>query len=108
LYQLRLLQLLNPVVLEEIACDTKMLGQLLGRGHDFTFLLDRLDREAGDRRLESERVNLQKLIRKLTRRSQRDVMELGRRFYAEPPKVFAKRISIFIDDWVSKKKRRSK
>jgi CHAD domain-containing protein len=108
LYQLRLLQPLNHVVLDEIAADAQTLGQLLGRGHDFTFLLNRLDREEGDRRLESERAHLQKLIRKFTRRSQRDAMELGRRFYAEPPKAFARRISIFIDAWVSKKKRRSK
>jgi CHAD domain-containing protein len=108
LYQLRLLQPLNRVVLNKIATDAKTLGQLLGRGHDFTFLLNRLDREKSDRRLQDEIAELRRLIRKLTRRLQRDVMELGRRFYAEPPKAFAKRISIFVDDWVSKKKRRSK
>jgi hypothetical protein len=39
---------------------------------------------------------LQKIIRKRGRRLCRDALELGRRFYAEPPKAFAKRISIFI------------
>ena len=108
LYQLRLLQPLNRVVLDEIATDAKTLGQLLGRDHDFAFLLARLDREKKDVRLQKERDEVEKLIRKLTRRLRRNVIELGRRFYAEPPKAFAKRISIFIDDWVSKKKTRSK
>jgi CHAD domain-containing protein len=106
-YQLRLLRPLNRVVLEEIAGDAKTLGELLGRGHDFAFLLDRLEKEDGDQNLQKERADLQKLIRKLTRRLERDVTELGRHFYAEPPKAFAKRISIFIDDWVSKKKKRA-
>jgi hypothetical protein len=38
---------------------------------------------------------------------QRNATELGRHFYAEPPKAFAKRISIFIDDWAAKKKKKS-
>src|SRR5437773_5977470 len=39
---------------------------------------------------------LEKLIRKRSAKLQRDALELGRRFYAEPAKAFAKRISIFI------------
>ena len=46
--------------------------------------------------LRDELARLQKLIRKRGRRLCRDALELGRRFYAEPPKAFAKRISIFI------------
>ena len=42
-YQLRLLQPLNPVVLEKIAADAKTLGQLLGLDHDYAFLLERFD-----------------------------------------------------------------
>ena len=96
-YQLRILRPLNPLVLEEIASDAKTLGELLGRAHDFAFLLARLDRERGDQALYDERVQLQKLIRKRGKRLHRDALELGRRFYAEPCKAFAKRISIFID-----------
>lgn len=104
-YQLRLLEPLNRVVLKEIADNAKTLADLLGRGHDFAFLLNRLDKEKGDLQLENERTELERLIRKLTRRLQRNVTELGRRFYAEPPKAFAKRISIFIEAWASRKKR---
>ena len=96
-YQLRILRPLNRLVLEEIASDAKTLSELLGRAHDFAFLLTRLDRERGDQALYDELVQLQKLIRKRGKRLHRDALELGRRFYAEPAKAFAKRISIFID-----------
>src|SRR5438067_2548175 len=96
-YQLRILRPLNRLVLEEIASDAKTLGELLGRAHDFAFLLARLDRERGDQALYDELVQLQKLIRKRGKRLHRDALELGRRFYAEAAKAFAKRISIFID-----------
>ena len=99
LYQLRLLAPLNRVVLEEIARDAKTLGELLGQQHDFIFLLSRLDQERGDKPMQRERVRLEKIIRKRCNKLQRDASELGRRFYAEAPKAFAKRISIFIDEW---------
>ena len=105
-YQLRLLQPLNRVVLEEIAANAKTLGQLLGRDRDYAFLLERFDEKQSDPSLDEERAELEKLIRKRGRRLQRNATELGRRFYAEPPKAFAKRISIFIDDWMSKRKNR--
>ena len=96
-YQLRVLRPLNRLVLEEIASDAKTLGELLGRAHDFAFLLARLDKERGDPALYDELMRLQKLIRKRGKRLHRDALELGRRFYAEPARAFAKRISIFID-----------
>src|SRR5216110_4141197 len=94
-YQLRILQPLNRVVLEEMAHDAEVLGELLGREHDFDFLLARLERESGDEALADELSQLQKLITKRCKRLRRDVVELGRRFYAEPSKAFGKRISIF-------------
>jgi CHAD domain-containing protein len=96
-YQLRILRPLNRLVLDEIASDAKTLGELLGRAHDFAFLLTRLDKERGDQALYDELVQLQKLIQKRGKRLYRDALELGRRFYAEPSKAFARRISIFID-----------
>ena len=96
-YQLRILRPLNRLVLDEIASDAKTLGELLGRAHDFAFLLTRLDKERGDQALYGELVQLQRLIQKRGKRLHRDALELGRRFYAEPSKAFAKRISIFID-----------
>ena len=96
-YQLRILQPLNRVVLEKIAADVEVLGELLGREHDFNFLLARLENEGSDEALRNELVQLQKLIRKRGSKLRRDALELGRRFYAEPSKAFAKRISIFID-----------
>ena len=98
-YQLRIFAPLNRVVLEQIANDARKLGELLGQHHDFVFLQERLDCEQGDPSLENERAKLQKLIRKRNKKLQRDATELGRRFYAEPRKAFAKRISIFTQDW---------
>jgi len=42
-------------------------------------------------------MQLQNLIRKRGKRLRRDALELGRRFYAESSKAFAKRISIFVN-----------
>jgi CHAD domain-containing protein len=95
-YQLRILQPLNRVVLTEMAHDAEVLGELLGREHDLDFLLARLEKESGDVMMADELAQLQKLIGKRCRRLRRDALELGRRFYAEPAKAFAKRISIFI------------
>src|SRR6266480_1836411 len=96
-YQLRILQPLNRLVLEEIAADARILGELLGRERDFDFLAARLEKESGDEALRDELAKLQKLIRKRGKRLRRDALELGRRFYAEPSKAFAKRISIFVN-----------
>src|SRR5881396_2257393 len=95
-YQLRILQPLNRVVLENIAHDAEVLGELLGREHDFDFLWARLEKESGDEALRDELACLQKLIRKRGKRLRTNALELGRRFYAEPTKAFAKRISIFV------------
>jgi CHAD domain-containing protein len=95
-YQLRILQPLNRVVLTEMAHDAEVLGELLGCEHDFEFLWARLDRENGDAALRDELAQLQKLIRKRGKRLRTNALELGRRFYAEPAKAFAKRISIFV------------
>src|SRR5260370_15139630 len=95
-YQLRILQPLNRVVLKKIAADAEVLGELLGREHDFYFLLARLEKESGDEALRDDLVQLRKLIRKRGNRLRGDALELGRRFYAEPFKAFAKRISIFV------------
>ncbi|HYY35197.1 MAG TPA: CHAD domain-containing protein [Candidatus Binatia bacterium] len=95
-YQLRILQPLNRMVLTEMAHDAEVLGELLGREHDFAFLLERLEKERGDEALRDELAQLEKLIRKRGKRLRTNALELGRRFYAEPAKAFAKRISIFV------------
>jgi CHAD domain-containing protein len=101
LYQLRLLSPLNRVVLEEPERDARTLGELLGQQHDLAFLLSRLKMERKNETLREPRTKLDELIRKRTKRLQRDATELGRRFYAEPAKAFAKRISIFTREWAA-------
>ena len=95
-YQLRILQPLNRAVLTEMAHDADVLGELLGSEHDSTFLWARLEKESGDEALRDELGKLEKLIRKQGKRLRTNSLELGRRFYAEPAKAFAKRISIFV------------
>ena len=94
-YELRILQPLNRTVLEEMAHEAEILGELLGSEHDLEFLRARLEKESGDAALAEELTKLQKLITRRCKRLRRDALELGRRFYAEPSKAFAKRISIF-------------
>ena len=94
-YELRILQPLNRTVLEEMAHDAEVLGELLGSEHDLNFLWARLEKESADEALADELAQLQKMITKRCKRLRRDVLELGRRFYAEPSKAFGKRISIF-------------
>jgi CHAD domain-containing protein len=95
-YQLRILQPLNRIVLTEMAHDAEVLGELLGREHDLDFLWARLENESTDEALRDELAQLEKLIRKRGKRLRTNALELGRRFYAEPGKAFAKRISIFV------------
>jgi CHAD domain-containing protein len=95
-YQLRILQPLNRAVLTEMAHDADVLGEILGREHDLEFLWVRLEKENGDEALRDELAKLQKLIHKRGKRLRTNALELGRRFYAEPAKAFAKRISIFV------------
>src|SRR5206468_2757950 len=90
-YQLRILQPLNRMVLTEMAHDAEVLGELLGREHDLNFLWARLETERGDEALRDELAHLEKLIRKRGKRLRTNALELGRRFYAEPAKAFAKR-----------------
>jgi CHAD domain-containing protein len=94
-YELRILQPLNRTVLEIMAHDAEVLGELLGSEHDLDFLWARLEKETADEAFADELVALEKLIAKRCKRLRRDALELGRRFYAEPAKAFAKRISIF-------------
>jgi CHAD domain-containing protein len=95
-YQLRILQPLNRTVLTEMDHDAEVLGELLGGEHDLDFLWTRLEKERGDEALREELAQLEKLIRKRGKRLRTNALELGRRFYAEPAKAFAKRISIFV------------
>jgi hypothetical protein len=95
-YQLRILQPLNRAVLTEMAHDADVLGELLGLEHDLAFLWARLEKECSDEALRDELAQLEKLIRKRGKRLRTNALELGRRFYAEPAKAFAKRISIFV------------
>jgi CHAD domain-containing protein len=95
-YQLRILQQVNRVVLTEMARDAEVLGELLGREHDLNFLWARLEKESSDEALRDELAQVEKLIRKRGKRLRTNALELGRRFYAEPAKAFAKRISFFV------------
>src|SRR5438132_14344709 len=89
-------QPLIRMVLTEMAHDAEVLGELLGREHDLDFLWVRLEKESGDEALRDELAQLERLIRKRGKRLRTNALELGRRFYAEPAKAFAKRISIFV------------
>ena len=94
-YQLRILQPLNRTVLEEMAQDVEVLGELLGTEHDLIFCARVWKGKAVMKRSPTNWSQLQTLIGKRCKSLRSDALELGRRFYAEPSKAFAKRISIF-------------
>src|SRR5437879_13619064 len=81
-YQLRILHPLNRTVLEEMAHDAEILGELLGSEHDLDFLLERLEKERGDAAFAVELGKLQKMIGRRCKRLRRDALEIGARFYA--------------------------
>jgi CHAD domain-containing protein len=95
-YQARLLQSLKPVVIGEIAKDARTLGQQLGDLHDLAFFRVRLDAETGR---EQERAILRGLICARERELEEIALDLGARFFAEKPGVFARRLLRYARAW---------
>jgi CHAD domain-containing protein len=95
-YQLRILRPAHPAILKELGSDLKTLGQHLGHAHDLAFLRDRLATITGRKR---GRRSLDGLIDSRRKDLQRIAAALGERFYAQPPKEFASRISEYLLEW---------
>ena len=102
-YQLRLLRPIAPDVFKELNDELKTIGSCLGQVHDLSFVAQRLS-SIGSATREGDRV-LHALIDSRQRELERTAIALGQRFYAEPPRQFARRISRYFSEWETVKTR---
>src|SRR4029077_5579851 len=72
---------------------------LLGRGHDLSFLADRLRQEPDRADWQREGRQLLAGIEASQSDLQRGVADLGERFYAERPRDFGARVGAWLDAW---------
>ena len=95
-YQMRIIEPLHPAIFKELSDHLKTLGQHLGQAHDLAFLNERLSTIVSGNR--GRRI-LSGLIDGRRKELQRISVALGKRFYAEPARVFSARISKYFDEW---------
>ena len=90
---------MNPVVLKGLIDELTVLGNLLGRAHDLSFLAERLrvEKKSGDQQRQAEK--LLDLIDTTQSDLQRGAAELADRFFAERPRDFGSRVAGWLDDW---------
>jgi CHAD domain-containing protein len=96
-YQLRILQPLTPAVFKELNDELKTIGQYLGQIHDLAFVAERIA-SMGSARKQGDRI-LNALIDSREKELERAAIALGERFYAEPPRQFARRLSQYFFEW---------
>jgi CHAD domain-containing protein len=99
MYQLRVLQPLHLLLLQQLVSELEGVAEHLGNAHDLAFLEKRLikhKRRGADDRTAGA---LSELIGLREKELQRTAAALGEKFYAERPKVFARRVSEFFEVW---------
>lgn len=96
-YQARVLQQLHSVVICEISDAAASHGSHLGDLHDLAFLREKLER--CERAPADERETLRALIDARAPALEQIALDLGRRFYAEKPRVFQRRLRRYAADW---------
>jgi CHAD domain-containing protein len=89
-YHLRLLKPLAPGIVGGAAKDVDKLSKLLGDDHDLAVLHEALERGAGD--LEVDVGAVLELIDHRRRQLQAGALGIGERLYAEPAKLFVRRM----------------
>jgi CHAD domain-containing protein len=98
-YQLRILRLINPVVLKNVAEELKAVGQLLGKAHDLTFLGERLRRESGNSGWQKEVHRLLCMLEVSQSNLHEAAADLAERFFAERPRDFGSRLDPWLHQW---------
>jgi CHAD domain-containing protein len=96
-YQIRVLRPLAPAIFEELNDELKTISECLGQLHDLAFVTERLwsfgpGNKQGDRILSA-------LIAVRTDELRATAIALGERFYAERPRLFARRIAKYFSEW---------
>ncbi|MEQ8755713.1 MAG: CHAD domain-containing protein [Coleofasciculus sp. G1-WW12-02] len=100
-YHLRILKLVWPDFMDQMASETKELADYLGDDHDLAMLRQLLKHEP---KLARDRTQLDALLGLIDRRRlqlQQSAQFLGRRIYAEKPGVFVERIGVYWQVWRS-------
>jgi CHAD domain-containing protein len=95
LYQLRIVRQMWPALLGETADQAHELTDLLGDHHDLTVL-------HGDLKSREELSDEKALVAAIERRQDElldGALDLGARLYAEKPKVFLRRLSVYWESW---------
>jgi CHAD domain-containing protein len=96
-YQVRVLQPLAPAIFEQLNDELKTIGECLGQLHDLAFVTERLW-SFGARNKQGDRI-LSALIAVRTDELRATAIALGERFYAERPRLFARRIAKYFSEW---------
>jgi CHAD domain-containing protein len=99
MYQLRILQPLEPSRFQQMVSELEIIGETLGNAHDLAFLEKRLikhKRRGADDRAASA---LSELIGLREKELQRCAAALSKKFYFERPKDLARRISGALEKW---------
>ena len=98
-YELRVLRPVNPVVLDNLTGELRLLGELLGRVHDLGFLDERLRREGGHSRVAHQARQLLAVTEATGSGLQRAAAELGGRLFAQRPRAFGRHLARSIEEW---------
>jgi CHAD domain-containing protein len=98
-YQLRILRPIDPEVLSSLTDELRVLGRMLGRAHDLSFLGERLRPERGLAEWQLEGQQVLALSQVTQCDLQRSATELAEHFYAERPRDFGSRIGSRLRQW---------
>lgn len=95
-YHVRILRLIWPEVLGDLAREVKVLSEYLGEDHDLAMLGETL----ATKRLDKEILHLlQSLIKSRRRQLQKAAFDLGSRIYVEKPSAFTRRMEGYWETW---------
>src|SRR5262245_33321317 len=98
-YQLEVLRPLWPERMEELADEADRMGELLGDDHDLAVLRQMLTDDPGRFGDEGDREVLLALIDRRRAELEQEAMLLGRRFFQDSPRDFARRLRGYWKTW---------
>src|SRR5262245_25641294 len=98
-YQLEILRPLWPERMEELANEADRMGDLLGDDHDLAALRQMLTDDPGRFGDEDDREVLLALIDRRRAELEQEAMLLGRRFFQDSPRDFARRLRGYWKTW---------
>jgi len=98
LYQLRILQPINPLVIKTLRSELDSLAEVLGRSHDLHFLGERLRRDDASTSA-NETHALMAVISTSELELQKRGVDLAEHFFDERPRDFGNRLAGWLEHW---------